>query len=361
MKNKHNKLNFKKQNGSLLTEMLVGLAISSMTILLVTTISIAFDKQKKITTSVSQAVASNALTAFPLQTIGKNVGFGFNDRLFLGCTVNAFNSSNGAHNVFTLRPAFIETNVDGDELKDKITVTYGNASNYYTELQLTAPMSSTDGPLALTSRFGISPGDVLLVAEPGQECTLMQVTSLPTGIGQNHLAVVSGSNYTVNGRSFNASYNKLGFDGILYGTTAKVGNLGRQPQMSSFYINNDNQLVQENLGNFNTGIQPVGDRVVAFKTEYALDTNNDGIVDSWSNITPSIENTYQIVGFRYALITKDTSVADDYQGECSTTTNSEFIWYGGTIDISSHADNWSCFRYRMTQGTVAFKNMLWSR
>lgn len=46
MKNKHNKLNFKKQNGSLLTEMLVGLAISSMTILLVTTISIAFDKQK---------------------------------------------------------------------------------------------------------------------------------------------------------------------------------------------------------------------------------------------------------------------------------------------------------------------------
>lgn len=356
-----NNNNFNKQKGSLLTEMLVGLAISSMTVLLVTTISIAFNKQKKITTSVSQTVSNNALTAFPLQTIGKNVGFGFNDRAFLGCTVNAFNTSNNRRNTFVLRPAFIESEMNGDPLKDKITITYGNATNYYTELQLTAPLSSTDGPLPLTSRFGISLGDVLLLAEPGKECTLMQVTNLPTATGQNHLAVVSGANYVVNGRSYNATYNKLGFAGIYYGTSTRVGNLGRNPQMSSFYINDNNQFVQENLGNTDTGIQPLGDRVIAFKTQYALDTDNDGIVDSWTNATPNIEDTNQIIGFRYALITKDNSVADDYAGSCNTTTNSDFDWLGGTIDISSHADNWECFRYRMIQGTVAFKNMLWDK
>lgn len=355
-----NKINLNSQHGSLLTEMMIGLAISAMTVLLVTFISFEFEKQKKITTSVSQTVSSNALLAFPLQTVGKNVGFGFNSKDFLGCTVRAANSANNSSYTFSLVPAAITT-VDG--LKDRITLIYGSSNSYYNKIQLTAPMTSNDGPIAVASRFGINLGDVLLLSEPGQDCSLVQVTGLPTDIGQTNLIKIDAYTYSVNGLNIPATYNMLGFNNHSYTTSAKVGNLGPTPGRVSFYINDNGQFVEEHLENSTTGnsnIQVIGDNVVAFKVQYALDTDGDKNVDTWTSTAPSMANSNQIIGFRYALISRDNSINPSYNGICNATVNSEFSWEGGDIDVADSSANWQCYRYRMVQGTVAFKNMLWA-
>lgn len=354
--------NFKikiNQRGSLLTEMMIGLLISSMTILLITVISFQFEKQKKITTAVSQSISNNVLTAFPLQTYGKNAGYGFNSPVFLGCTVRAHNSVTSQDFSYTLRPVFIEPNQNSNPLKDKITITLGSANNYYSSLKLTSALSSSEGPIPVNSRFGIRQGDVLLLAESGKDCTMMQTTELSDDVGRRHLVGVTGNTYVTNGLNKVATFNKEDFNGEIYNSAASVANFGRSAQKIEFSVNDNDEFVQDDT--FLGTSQPVtlGKDVVAFKVIYALDTNNDGTVDSWTNVTPSVENTKQIIGFRYALISKASTVANDYAGSCSATTNPSFEWMGGTIDISDSSSNWKCYRYRVIQGTVPLKNMLW--
>jgi type IV pilus assembly protein PilW len=348
-----------KYKGSLILEMMIGLSISLLTMMLVTLVITQFEKQKKISTSVSEAISNNTLSVFPLHSYGKNAGFGFNSAQFLGCTVRAYNASTNTNFSYILRPIFIETNINDNPLKDKITITLGSSNNYYSSLKLTSPLANPGDPLPVNSRFGTRVGDALILAENGKDCTIMQVTGLPTEVGKNHLIQTDGTNYSDNGLNYTATFNKTNFFDITYGSSTLVGNFGRHGKKIEFSVDNQNQFIQNDtfLGTQNSSV--LGEDIIAFKVLYGLDTNSDKNVDEWTSITPDNANLSQIIGFRYAVITRASTVANDFSGTCNSTQNSEFEWIGGTIDVSTSSDNWKCYRYRMLQGTVPLKNMLW--
>lgn len=344
------------QKGSLLTELMIGLLISVLTVMVVLYIFTNFENQKKATTQVSEAVTNNALTLFPLQTNAKMAGFGFNDKVFYGCNVKAHNSSAGTDFSYNLRPVEIASDFNGTS-NDRVIITLGSADNFYSALKLMNNMSTADSNVLVNSRFGLKTGDILLFAELGKDCTMVQVTDLPTDIGRNSEIAFSGSQYTWNGQNIPTTFNKTGAHGIVYTSSALIANFGRNGKRVSYFINDDNELVEENSFNGVNETVVLGNNVVAFKVIYGLDTNGDKNVDSWSNVTPSADNTHQIIGLKYALISRS---AGPDGSVCNVTNNSIFNWAGGNIDVSNTGDDWGCYRYRMIQGTAPLKNMLWA-
>lgn len=350
---------FQKENqkGSLLTELMIGLLISVLTVMVVIFVFTQFEEHKKTTTEVSQTIANNALSVFPLQTYAKMAGYGFNDKTFYGCSVKSYNSTTGTTSTYTLRPVNIETNVNGTT-NDRVTFMLSSSNNFYSTLKIMNSMSTATDTILVNSRFGVRLGDVLLLNEPGKDCSLIQVTNLPTDTGRTSEIIFTGTSYSNNGVNVPATFNKTGAHSVLYSSSAEVANFGRDGKRISFSIE-DGNFVENNFFVGTDNKTTLGSNVVAFKAIYGLDTDRDGNVDSWTNVTPANEDLDQIIGVRYVLISRSPSPSGSV---CNVTQNSVFSWFGGEIDVSdSMGDDWGCYRYRMIQGTAPLKNMIWTK
>ncbi len=348
-----------KQKGSFLVELMIGLLISITGILAMVAVFSQFEGQKRTTTQVSESVSNAALSMFPIQHYGKISGFGINNTSLLGCTVLTYDGETGETSNFRLAPLLITAGADNEN--DSIQFVIGNAVNYYSANTLASTMATSTSDFELDSRFGIRVGENVIVGQPGSDCSMRQVTSLPTGTGlTNNVSHNATSYLNSSGVSVSALHNSATGLGISYSGGAKLINVGTDPQVITFSINN-NQLLQR----INTGIasssrnQVIGDNIVALKAVYGLDTNADGSVDSWTNVTPADTDLRQILGFRVAVISRAPLKEKTSGGVCNVTNVSNISWLGGNIDISGLPD-WGCYRYRLIQTTVPLKNAMWS-
>ena len=336
---------------------MIGMLISVLTVMVVMFVFTQFEQHKKITTEVSQTIANNALSVFPLQTYAKMAGYGFNDKSFYGCSVKSYNSNTAESLTYILRPAHIEANFNGTT-NDKVTLMLSSSNNFYSTLKIMNSMSSSTDTILVNSRFGVRLGDVLLVSEPGKDCSLIQATTLPTDLGRTSEIIFTGSTYNNNGVNTPATFNKTGAHNVLYSSSAEIANFGRNGKRVSYSIE-DGDFIENNIFNGTDNKTTLGTNIVAFKVVYGLDTDRDGNVDSWTNITPGNTDLDQIIGLRYALISRSSSPNGSV---CNTTINPIFSWFGGDIDIrDSMDDNWGCYRYRMIQATAPLKNMIWTK
>lgn len=344
------------QKGSLLSELMIGLLISVLTVMVVTYVFTQFEEHKRITTQVSQTIANNALAVFPLQTYTKMAGYGFNNKNLYGCNVQLHNSATSVNENYILRPVHIEPDFDSTK-NDRVTIMLGSSNNFYTTMRLMNSMASSSDPLILNSRFGVRTGDVLLVSEPGKDCSLVQATNLPIASGSTNEVDFSGFTYIYDGLSFPATFNKTGAHGIIYNSSSEIGNFGRDGKRLSYYVENGDFIENNRF----TGVDRktiLGTNVVAFKAIYALDTDDDGNVDNWTNVTPANDKLEQIIGLKYALISRSNNLSGNV---CNITVNPIFKWFGGDIDLRDNmGSDWGCYRYRMIQGTAPLKNMLWT-
>ncbi len=347
------------QKGSFLVELMVGLLVSITGIMAMVAVFSQFEGQKRTTTQVSESVTNAALSMFPIQHYGKISGFGINNTSLLGCNVLTHDAQTGSSSSFILAPLLITGRNDNEN--DTIQFVVGNATNYYAANTLTSAMANSLSNFELDSRFGINVGENVIVGQPGSDCTMRQVTGLPTDIGLTNQVIHSGTTYlNASGVSTAAIHNASTGMGIAYSGGAKLINVGTNPQVITFSVNN-NQLFQS----VNTGIaststnQVIGDNIVALKAVYGLDTNADGSVDTWTNVTPATADLRQILGFRVAVISRAPLKEKTSGGTCNVTTVSNISWLGGNIDISGLPD-WGCYRYRIIQTTVPLKNAMWS-
>lgn len=345
----------KKQKGSFLIELMVGLLMAALSVLGILTIYAEFEGQKRTTTQMADTLTNASVGLFPLQHETKNAGYGINASAMMGCHIVAYNEDTGDFS-FTLAPVAI-TAGGNNQTSDAISLFYGDSDTYFSPLNITKGMPNSSSALKMNSRFGFQEGNLLITGQAGKDCTLMQVSNLP-GAGQSDQIIHNPGTYTdpITGQQMSAKFNKPGGLGINYSAGASVVNLGAVPSNIIYKVVNGNLVRSETFSS--TGDVSVANNVMLLKAVYGIDNDQDGVVDEWSNrvlVGPEFNNVRAI---RVAIIARSPLREKSKNGACSITTNPTFTWMGGIMDISAAAD-WQCYRYRKIETTIPVRNLIW--
>lgn len=349
-----------KQNGFSLVEMMVGMAIGLLGMVVIMQVYALTESGKQTTTGGGDAQQKGALSVHTIEHDLRMAGYGINGiPALLGCNIQAYNQSRVPQTFnFTLAPVVITQGVGN--LPDTIAITYSTSSVVNAPASLTQDMPNPSAVYKVNNRYGFAPGDLLVIAEPGKDCTLGQVTSTPGG-GQSDNVIHNSGNYTSpEGTNKPAEYNKPGgVSNINYTTSAKLYNLGPLPISNVYSITSSSLSL---MPNFTAVSETVADNVLDLQAQYGMDTDDDGDVDEYrvsadlnnDGTTSGLEYS-QVLSVRFGLIARSAK----REPGCSVTTAVP-TWAGGVFNnITANAD-WQCYRYRVFETTTMLRNMIWT-
>jgi type IV pilus assembly protein PilW len=242
-----------------------------------------------------------------------------------------------------------------------ITVLYGGSSSLSTPLAIRNLVPTITDPFSVQAPVGFSPGDVIVAtqATPTPHCTLSTVTAvsgLPNLYGE---ATISQTPFP---GSQSASYNKTG-NVVNLGRATSMGRIAYTVDPATLTLRTQNQL----HANGPVSPNPVISDVVNLKARYGLDTDNDGIVETWQKATEGVwtaavlpnqplATLRQIRAVRIAIVTRSAQYEKD-----AVTTKSLFMFADTddpvemkVTDIDPH------YRYKVLETIVPLRNALWN-
>lgn len=350
-----------RQQGFTLIELMVGVLIGLLASLAVTQVLVNFEAQKRTISSGSDAQVSGALALDLLQRSVQSSGYGFAANPgALGCTIRAsFGGAAVAGFPSTLAPVLITDGASG--APDSIQVLSSGKRNFALPLRINSPgaepaANPTTFPLA--SAIGVETGDLLIAVRDGlAECDLLQAS-----------AVAGTTVSRTSGADWNQSWQTTG-TAITYSDGTYVVNLG-VPSHRLFSISNDSlrlSTLQSIAGApFYTAANEVFSGIINLQAQYGLDTDADGNVETWNNITPVGNAQWrQVLAIRLAVVARSTQYEKDVvTAVCPT-------WEGTLLRIpaspgacssypNSNDEEWKHYRYRVFETVVPLRNLLWS-
>lgn len=357
--------------GFSLVEVMVGIVIAMIASLVMLQVFATFEEKKRTTNSGSDAQTESVFASYTIERDVRMAGYGLNMPELLGCKINS-SFDRGPTVSFRLAPATITNGVNG--LPDTIRVVASSKKKWTVPARIT-----TDHPPQATNMFlnttqGIEPGDLIVAAQAGKDCTLMQVTNIPNGNVQIHHHSTS-------------PWNPPGGQNIFpqpkgYTAGAMLFNFGSFTDHTySIDARNNLQLSDFRSATNTFVIQPLVPGVVNLQAQYGFDTRpgtpDDGRVDTWSDTMIDADSSgtvgdsgdiQRIFAVRFAIVARSVQMEKPKaDGSCTITTANSAnrpTWSGGVIDVSKNPDgsannSWSCYRYKVTETVVPLRNLLW--
>ncbi|MDH5351245.1 MAG: PilW family protein [Betaproteobacteria bacterium] len=365
--------------GMSLMEILIAMAIGLIGIVVITQTYLVNESYKRSTTSAGGAQTNGALALFTIERDARMGGWGFAWSSVLGCGglrwhYNGDYSNPPGGGLPLLQPVPVVI-ADGGAGPDTITVMYGTGTERVIPATLSKTMASADAELEVDNSQGFSnnPGDLILVAQ-GATCAMVQVTGVTGGTLQ-HVAGV------------NAPYNPGGGSTLpAFAVNSLVFNLGR-PVVNTYSINNSALQVASLftstsstvVPNYTPGANTIVDNIVDLQAQYGKDNGvnngtvagavfvaNDGIVDSYDNVTPANSTEWQqVLSIRMGVLARSEHyVRPDTAGGPCTATTAAPTWANGQAfpapgDFTDPANQARCYGYRVFETVVPLRNMIW--
>jgi len=346
----------KRARGFSLVEVMVAMLIGLIGTIIIFQVFAISEAQKRTTTGVSDAQQNGLLALFNLEREARMSGYGLNYAGLLGCAVSAHD--NGQAPVpardfnFTLAAVQIADGAAG--APDSITFAYGNSNLSVQPSKLTAANVAGGTMNKVDLRFGWQVNDLMLLGEDGKACSLRQVSKLSNALGELDQIEHTG-----------LRYNKAGGLTVAYAAwdnTAAAGGraytLGPSPTVITYSLAN-NALQVQNLIASNVASTAV-DGIVQLQAEYGKDTDGNGDVDKWDNVTPANAAEWaSVIAVRIAVVARSQNPEKINPAfVCDTTINPP--QWKGNVNISLAADpNWQCYRYRVFETIVPIRNQIW--
>ena len=356
-----------RSRGMSLVELLVASAIGIIASLAIFQVFAVFEGQKRTTTSGGEAQTSGTLALYTIERELRQGGYGFNTPDLVGCTLQGWDQQAGAALApSTLVPAFVTPGAGSTPgvagAPDTIAVAYGNSD------ALPAPVSILIGSLGVNDDFiktvnalyGFQPGDLVVIAEPGKPCTLAQVNQIPPATGDNTKLNLQAGTYVspYTGATLNTRYNNPAGLGTAYTTNGKVYNIGPTFTNKVYSVQNG-QLVSQALGA--AAATPLFDNIVHLQAQYGKDTNNDGTVDVFDEITPASTAAWAaVLALRIAVVSRSSLYEKD---EVSPATIR--LWDDSAASPTTTGPVWTLtaderhYRYKVFQTVIPLRNMIW--
>ena len=172
--------------GFSMVELMVAMVISLIGVIIIFQVFETSEGVRRTSTSGGDAQQNGAVALYFMERDLRNAGMSINDTIYAGCNMIGSDSSRTTPNFpplgnpMILAPAFITAGANA-QTPDQLSVFYGSQNQIGNSTTLVANMVLPTSPLAVQTRFGFRPGDLMLLLEPGsgKNCAFMEVTSLP--------------------------------------------------------------------------------------------------------------------------------------------------------------------------------------
>jgi type IV pilus assembly protein PilW len=379
-----------------LIELMVALVIGLGVTLAVTTLLISGENHKRTTTSTNDAEQTGAYVFHALDGVLRGAGSGFAESAYptpdagvFGCKLNAgailprtaafpapFGASflGGAPSNLRVAPMLIAQNQSPDGLSDVLVVMGGSGAAGGVSRQVTVAGTSTT--LTLDNTVGFVGSDLVLVSQNGTpDCLLEEVTtvSAPTlNLGSTQPYYTAGTTTTLSTLSAstasyvtplgNAAANNLQFELI---------GVDNNHTLYGYDLLQNQSLVQ--TPGSTDAAQAIADGVYQMHAIYGIDTNGDGIQDTWAGPgaptdTPYDINTVmttpatmrKIIAVRVALVLRGQYYDKNTVSPATLTLFSGLTNGGGTslqrsVTLSATDQH---YRFRVFEFTVPLRNMI---
>ncbi len=344
------------QRGFSLVEIMVSTVVALFATLAIFQSFAVSESYRRTSTAGGDASFSGALATAVLDRDVKMAGYGINTAAYLGCTVSGSEAGPPVAAIsFTLAPAVITPGTGN--APDSVTILASNTGMMPGAISFTAPMSSPTDNYTVTDAYGVTANDLLILAQTGLGCTLVEATNTPTNAGSAQNVVKHAT----------ARYNPSGGIGPTYSTGAVMMDMGPTPIANTYRIQNNTLVVDQLIAN-QTGV-PVAANVVQLKAYYGKSSTGNGIVDTWDQVAPT--NWANVLAIRIALVARSAQPekAPTPGGTCTTTSASPTVTWDDsnqgtvTLDVSGSAPTgpaWQCYRYRVFHVTSSLRNQIWT-
>ncbi len=362
--------------GFTLVELLVAVVIGLLTTLVIAQVLIFSEGQKRTATRGSDAQVNGALALYALQRDVQMAGYGFTSSPeLIGCPIAAryagANIATGAAlPIFptTLVPVLIDAT---DAERNTVRIIGSSKLTYSVPTRIIPPSYDPGSPareliFPVSSELGVVAGDLMLAAKDGvNACEVFRVTADP--------AIAQQIN-----RADDALWNPDGFPAAVYGDGDALINLGTLVDHTySVSANNALQLTRFSLATdataapSYTGPTDIFPNIVGLRAFYGKDTNADGVIDIYDQVTP-VNNVQwqQVLAVRIAVVAR----SGQYEREEVTTANLQWVVGASPVTSPAGADcgttkclelkvdalaDWKHYRYNVYDTVIPLRNMVW--
>ncbi|XAH23333.1 PilW family protein [Xylophilus sp. GW821-FHT01B05] len=378
--------------GFTLIELMVAMAIGLVLTLAVTSTVVVSEAHKRTTTTSNDMNQSGSYAAYVLDRALRSAGSGFTQSWSLagafGCRLNATLPATPNLPRASAFPApFATAFVGGADLRVAPVLIGQNQSDAGSDVLVVMGGSAAGGDvprlilsggasaniLRFNSTVGMAEGDIGLVSASGTtDCLLEQVhasTPFADSVG-NALLPLGGSYYTATGKDTDLA--TLAASGTAYFTplgSVGVGNV----QFQMFGVGSNHTLFSYDLlmANGTDAAQAIADDVAELHALYGLDTNADGILDTWVDpgaagydiatvmATPATQK--QIVAIHLALVLRSTNYEKDVVSHSIPALFANLSPAPNTAlarDAVALSGDDQHYRYRVVETTIPLRNLL---
>ncbi|MGJ7570964.1 PilW family protein [Variovorax sp. RB2P76] len=384
------------QRGVTLIELMVAVIIGLVVTLAVTSLLIFSESSKRTTTATNDMGQTGAYATYVLDRAVRGAGSGFTQSWSLagafGCRLNAtlpgtpnlprgtafpapFATAflGGASGSANLRVAPVLIGKSQSDAGSDVLVVMGGTASSGDVPRLILSSGKSSNILRLDSTTGLAEGDLGLVSASGTtDCLLEQVhasTAFADTSGNDALPL-GGTYYTASGST--TSLATLAASGSAYFTPLGNVNAGNT-QFQMFGAGSNNTLYSYDLlmSNGTDASQAIADGVAEMHALYGLDTNADGVLDTWvdpgaagydiATLMATPAKARQVVAVRIALVLRSANYEkENANGELPSPASLTLFKdlatsLQQTISFSTSEQH---FRHRVVESTIPLRNVL---
>jgi type IV pilus assembly protein PilW len=240
---------------------------------------------------------------------------------------------------------------------DSVAVLYGGSSSLAMPVQF-KQTATTGQPYVVPGPVAFSPNDVIVAAQGGN-CTLSTINANGVAVdGANGFATLT---HTPIVGSIGATYTAVNASLVNLGQPAAVGRIAYTVDTTSHALRTQKRLPTDDP------VNPLVSDVVNLKAQYGLDTNADGIIDTWQGasgawtptalaaLTPDqrLAAVRQVLAVRIAIVTRSA------QYERTAVTTGPLSLLDGQVSMTLD-DDAQHYRYKTLETVVPLRNALWN-
>ena len=351
-----------RNKGFSMVEILVGMVIGLLGVIIIMQIFALAEGQKRTTTSGADAQTNGNIALYSVEHDVRLSGYGIS-LAALGCSIStSYNGSVTNPGTLTLAPVVITdggVDASGNALPDTLSVLYSR--NAMTGLPQTLAYANVqaDTQSTIGSTFTVAANDIVVYYQSGKNCTLAQVTTVPSTTVFNHGASPWNSSGIFPASGYDVNSNVFNFGSMAY----RIYSIDT--------VNNNLQFTEVNA----SGVTPylAAGEIVNLQAQYGKDTGahaghvaGDNIVDFWDTVTPGLvppagagtnAQWQQIIAVRLAIMARSGQYEKPTTAGVCTATTVAPSWTGGTMAVPGGLP--SCYRYKVFETVVPLRNIIW--